>query len=397
MEGASTTRPFANCSMDFITDLPPVKGHDSILVIVDQGLTKGIILIPCSKTITAKGTAQLLLENLYKRFGLPDKIISDWGPQFASKAFVELLKLLGIKSSLSTAYHPQTDGTTERTNQEIKAYLAIYCASHPEEWLTALHTLEFTHNNWRHADRQKTPFELMFGDSPLAIPHLFENTKFPVGEIKMKQLWNNREEALAAHELARTRMIERRRNNFTPFQKGEKVWLDSWNLKMLYHKKMAPKREGPFEITDVLGPLTYRLDLPETWKIHNVFHASLLQRYKENEVYGTNYERPLAELDHEGQEVYNVETILKHRKRGHGYQYYVKWEGYPITEVSWEPEGSFSNDSDLLNQYKTRHQLWLQARRPLEPLPSYRWRMTWRSSIGIFKICSISSGTCIVF
>ena len=102
--------------MDFITDLPPVKGHDSILVIVDQGLTKEIILIPCSKTITAEGTAQLLLENLYKRFGLPDKIILDRGPQFASKTFVELLKLLGIKSSLSTTYHPQTDGTTERVN-----------------------------------------------------------------------------------------------------------------------------------------------------------------------------------------------------------------------------------------------------------------------------------------
>ena len=194
--------------MDFITDLPPVKGHDSILVIVDQGLTKGIILILCSKTITAEGTAQLLLENLYKRFGLPDKIISDRGPQFASKAFIELLKLLGIKSSLSTAYHPQTDGTTERVNQEIEAYLAIYCASHPEEWLTALHTLEFTHNNQRHADRQKTPFELMFGDSPLAIPHSFENTKFPAVETKMKQLQKNREEALAAHELTCTRMIE---------------------------------------------------------------------------------------------------------------------------------------------------------------------------------------------
>ena len=162
-EGASTTRPFVNCSMDFITDLPLVKGRDAILVVVDQGLTKGIILIPCSKTITAEETAQLLLENLYKRFGLPDKIISDQGPQFASKAFVELLKLLGIKSSLSTTYHPQTDGTTERINQEIEAYLAIYCASHPEEWLAALHTLEFTHNNRRHADRQKTPFKLMFG------------------------------------------------------------------------------------------------------------------------------------------------------------------------------------------------------------------------------------------
>ena len=108
-EGASTTRPFANCSMDFITDLPPVKGHNSILMIVDQGLMNGIILIPCSKTITAEETAQLLLENLYKRFRLLDKIISNRGPQFASKAFVELLKLLGIKLSLSTAYHPQTD------------------------------------------------------------------------------------------------------------------------------------------------------------------------------------------------------------------------------------------------------------------------------------------------
>ena len=188
MEGASTNRPFANCSMDFITDLPLVKGHDSILVVVNQGLTKEIILIPCSKAITAEETAQLLLENLYKRFGLPDKIILDRGPQFASKAFVELLKFLGIKSSLSTAYHPQTDGTTERVNQEIEAYLAIYCASHPEEWLTTLHILEFTHNNHQHVDRPKTPFELMFGDSLQAIPYSFENTRFPAIEAKMKQL-----------------------------------------------------------------------------------------------------------------------------------------------------------------------------------------------------------------
>ena len=91
-EGAQSTQPFANCSMDFITDLPLVDGFDSILVVVDQGLTKGVILIPCSKTITAKDTGKLLLENLYKRFGLPDKIMSDRGPQFASKFFVKLLK-----------------------------------------------------------------------------------------------------------------------------------------------------------------------------------------------------------------------------------------------------------------------------------------------------------------
>ena len=315
-EGARSTRPFANCLMDLITDLPPVDGFDSILVVVDQGLTKGIILVPCDKMITAEETAKLLLNNLYKRFGLPDKIISDRGPQFASKAFTELLKLLGIKSALSTAYHPQTDGTTEHVNQEIEAYLGIYCAAHPEEWVTALSTLEFTHNNRRHADRTKTPFELMFGDSLVAIPHSFENTRFLMIEDKMKTLNKNREEALAAHELARTRMIERRKSTFVPFKKGDQVWLDSRNLKTVYHKKkMAPKREGPFTITEVLGPVTYRLKLPGTWKVHNVFHTVLLRQYRENEVYGVNFPHPPPKLI-DGEEVYEVvyevENILRH-------------------------------------------------------------------------------------
>ena len=188
-EGTKLTRPFANCSMDLITDLPPADRHDFILVMVDQGLLKGVILIPCSKTLTSEETAQLFLENLYKWFGLPDKIISDRGPQFASKEFIELLKLLGIKSALSTAYHPQTDGTTERVNQEIEAYLSIYCASHSEDLPQALHTPEFTHNNWRYADRQNTPFKLMFEESPVAIPLSFESTKYLTIEDKMKTLF----------------------------------------------------------------------------------------------------------------------------------------------------------------------------------------------------------------
>jgi len=130
--------------MDLITNLPPVDGFDSILVVVDQGLTKGVILIPCNKTITSEQTGNLLLENLYKRFGLPNKIISDRGPQFASNSFKELLKILGIKSALSTAYHPQTDGMTEQTNQEIEAYLSIYCTSYPEDWPKALHLMDVT-------------------------------------------------------------------------------------------------------------------------------------------------------------------------------------------------------------------------------------------------------------
>ena len=94
-----------------------------------------------------RGHSQTTFGRPIQMFGLLDKIISNQGPQFASKAFTELLKLLGIKSALSTAYHSQTDGTTEQVNQEIEAYLLIYCASHPEDWPKALHIMEFTHNN----------------------------------------------------------------------------------------------------------------------------------------------------------------------------------------------------------------------------------------------------------
>ena len=91
----------------------------------------------------------------------------------------------------------------------------------------------------------------------------------------------------------------------------------------------------------------YRLKLPSPWKVHNVFHTSLLQQYKENKVYGANFSQPPAELI-EGEEVYEVDTILRHRRRGRGYQYLVKWKDYPISEASWEPADVFSKDGNLL-------------------------------------------------
>ena len=126
--------------------------------------------------------------------------------------------------------------------------------------------------------------------------------------------------------------------------------------KLGYNKKIGPRREGPFEIKEVLGPVTYRLKLPSTWKIHNVFHAVLLRQYKETDVYGANFLTPPPEIL-DGEEVYKVESIMRHRKRGRGIQYYVKWKGYPISEASWEPENIFSNDGNMLAEYKNKHGL----------------------------------------
>ena len=166
----------------------------------------------------------------------------------------------------------------------------------------------------------------------------------------------DREEALAAHELARRQIAKRKNNTFTPFKQGQKVWLDTRHMKMSYHKKMTPKQEGPFEIEEVMGPVTYWLKLPQEWKVHNAFHAMLLKPYTETETYGENHMRPPPELLEE-QEVYEVKTIVKHRRRGRGYQYFIKWKGYPIEEATWEPEANISKDGDMLTQYKLRHQL----------------------------------------
>ena len=229
--------------------------------------------------------------------------------------------------------------------------------SHPEDWLHSLSTLEFTHNNRRHAEQVHTPFTLIQGNSPISVPVTFSHTKYPSIKEKMKWMINDKEEASAAHELARTRIANRKQSNFVPFEKNQKVWLNTKNLKMNHHKTITPKWEGPFEIKEVLGPVTYRLKLPMTWKIHNMFHATLLQPYIENEVYGNNYPRPLPELL-KGEEVYKVETILKHQQRGRGYQYYVKWKGYLITKATWESESAFSYNGNMLQMYKDQYQLW---------------------------------------
>ena len=128
-------------------------------------------------------------------------------------------------------------------------------------------------------------------------------------------------------------MIKQGKSTFVPFKQGDKVWLDTRNIRMKYHKKIGPKREGPFKIVKVIRPVTYQLKLWPVWKIHPVFHTTLLRQYQETEVYGANFPRPLPEII-EGEEVYKVEQILKHRKQGQGYQYYVAWKKYPKSEAS---------------------------------------------------------------
>ena len=360
---SSSVLPFKQISVDLVTDLPEVRGKDSILVMVDHGLTKGVIIIPCSKTVDAMGIAKLFFSHVFKRFGLHDSLISDRGPQFASAFAKELARLLQYDVRLSTAYHPQTDGQTERTNQEIETYLRIFCANNPKTWLDFLPTAEFQHNSAPHHSTRTSPFNLLLGYEPRAYPPLGK-TFLPALENRLASLQEARKEALAAHETSQRIMRERNFKGFSPWKVGDKVWLETTNLRLHYPcRKLSPKRLGPFEITQVLSPLVYRLKLPSTWKIHDVFHAGLLSPFKQTDAHGPSFSAPPPTLIG-SEEEYEVDAIMSHKGSPGRRKYLTAWKGYPASENTWESESNLRHASQILGDYKRSHSLRLLKTTP---------------------------------
>ena len=163
---------------------------------------------------------------------------------------------------------------------------------------------------------------------------------------------------MVSHELARRRMEERGKAKFEPFKKGQLVLLDTRNIPLQTpNRKLGTKREGPFEIIEVLSNKTYRLKLPWKWnKVYPVFNTVLPTKYSEMDEHGPNYHKPPPDLV-EGEEEYKVEAIVNHKKTGRGIQYLVTWKRYPSSENTWEPLSNLTHAESLLKEYKKRYDL----------------------------------------
>jgi hypothetical protein len=140
------TLPFKQIAMDLITGLPKHKGKDAILMIVDHGCSRAAVFLPCAITITGPGIAQLYMDHVYKWFGLPMKIISGCDPWFTSHFGKSLAQQLKINQNLSSAFHPQTDGISERKNQWVEQYLRLVTFASPEDWTHWLAIATTVHN-----------------------------------------------------------------------------------------------------------------------------------------------------------------------------------------------------------------------------------------------------------
>ena len=153
-------------------------------------------------------------------------------------------------------------------------------------------------------------------------------------------------------------MRERTLRPFSPWKVGNKVWLETSNLRLQYPcRKLSPKRLGPFKITQVLSPLVYRLKLPSTWKIHDTFHAGLLSPFKQTDTHGPSFSIPPPTLIG-SEEEYEVETIISHKGSPGRRRYLTTWKGYPASENTWEPESNLQHTQEILGDYKWTHSLW---------------------------------------
>ena len=335
-------------TMDFITNLPKTAaGYDAILTCVDK-LTKMVHLAPTRTTATAPDTAQLYFSTITRLHGLQSSIISDRDPKFTSKFWEALMDLLGTRLGRSTAFHPQTDGQTERAHRTLEEILRSYVSARHDDWDQRLAAAEFAINNAPSASSGESPFYLNYGFHPLTPAtlglHRLDRTSNQAATDFLRRMHGDLETAKGLLEQARERQARyaNTKREDVSFSVDDNVLLSTANLRLKTDgpaSKFNPKWCGPFKIIERIGPVAYRLELPAAMRIHPVFHVSLLKPYMATE---DERRQPLSRPPPiQDDDVFLAEKLLDRREvKLNGrttVQYLVKWQGYPLYEATWEP------------------------------------------------------------
>lgn len=313
--------PWKQVTTDFIVKLPNSAGFDTILVVVDKN-TKLAHFIPTTETIDSNGTAMLYLHHVWKHHGTPEKIISDRGPVFVSKFMRRLYELLRIHPAPTTAFHPQSDGQTERVNQVLEQMLRMFTTRRQDDWSDLLPIAEFAYNNSLHAATGFSPFYATYGYHPTLSFKSPTNSIVPAAEERIRHLHDVHEEVKNMIKIAGEQAkqnYDRHVQEQPGFKVGDNVLLRHDNIATTQEsRKLAPKFLGPYPIIAKISDLVYKLKLPKTLRIHDIFHVSLLEKYRQDTIPGRKYKQPPPIITPEGDIEWEVNKILDSRISGRG-------------------------------------------------------------------------------
>ncbi|QRV79897.1 Retrotransposable element Tf2 protein [Ceratobasidium sp. AG-Ba] len=349
-------KPWEDIAYDFIVKLPESQGMDSILVVIDR-FSRQAHFIPCLESTNAEGVADLFIKEVWKLHGLPKTTVSDRGPTFNSQFLKALYAKLGINPKFSTAFHPETDGITERTNQWLEGFLRSFCNYRQDDWVRWLPIAEFCHNNQVNSATGKTAFETIYGLHPRwDLVDLEVNAPNAADMAdSMQEIWD---EAIASMEFYRSKESDPKRE----YKVGDKVWLVGQNITTRRpSKKLDNKKLGPFVISEKISSHAYRLELPKTMRTHNVFHINLLTPFTEDKDFHRRQARPPPIMTEEGEEEYEVDHVVAWEQRKNGLYYQIRWKGYDPIEDTMERAEKIAKLPQIMEDLLKRH--------PKAPLP----------------------------
>ncbi|KAK1411706.1 hypothetical protein QVD17_38266 [Tagetes erecta] len=335
-------------AMDFITKLPRTSsGNNAIWVIVDR-LTKSAHFLPIKESYKVGKLSKIYLKEVVSRHGVPVSIISDKDSRFTSRFWRALHRALGTRLDMSTAYHPQTDGQSERTIQTLEDLLRACVIDFGGNWDTHLPLAEFSYNNSYHASIKAAPFEALYGrkcrsplcwaeigEKELTGPEIIQETTDKVSQVR------KRLEATAS----RQKSYADNRRKPLEFQVGDRVFLkvSPWKgvTRFVNQGKLSPRYIGPFEILKRIGPVAYRLKLPsDLSNVHDVFHVSNLKKCLSDEtlVIPPDEVRVDDKLHFVEKPVEDMDSKVQNLRRSRIKLVKVRWNSKRGPEYTWERE-----------------------------------------------------------
>ena len=294
------------------------------------------------KSRTATTLVKAFVREIWRLRGLPLDVVSDRDTVFTSKLWTEVMRLLDVSQDMSTAYHPPTDGQTERVNQVLEQYLPTFCAWHQKDWLEFILYAEFCYNNTIHKATKVTPCYANFVYHPVdnyAAEVVESNV--PAAEEYVENLAKLRTDMRETLFLARERMAKYYNRNVSEkeptFQVGDNVMVNAKNIKTKRKsKKLDHKMRGPFKVKRLIGSYVYELALPYgAGKVYPVYHIFLLEPYHRNDIpeRRSPTQQPMVDL---GDDIWEVKKVLASRVRRKRVQYIIRWKGFGPDENTWE-------------------------------------------------------------
>jgi transposase InsO family protein len=335
---------WADIGIDFVEALPNVHGKSVLLTVVDR-FSKYCHFIPLAHPYTAESVAQAFFTDIVRLHGVPQSIVSDRDAVFTSAFWSELMRLLGTKLLMSSAFHPQTDGQTEAANRVIVMYLRCFTGDRPRQWLRWLPWAEYVYNTAYQSSLRDTPFRVVYGRDPPSI------RSYEPGETRVAAVAQEMEDREAFLADVRYRLEQAQAMHKLHYDKHHRqvsYQVGDWALLRLRQRaaaslprttagKLKPRYVGPYRVTELINAVAVRLELPQGARLHDVFHIGVLKKFVGAPPASPPVLPPLVN----GAVVSAPAKVLRTRLARGVQQVLVQWHGEGAESATWEDYDDF--------------------------------------------------------